>query len=365
MVRNDPDMERTHLLRDQMRKAIYAAIFVSLTLIVVASGGFQRLVMDPAGHARLSPAEETAASYEARDWSIAEFVNTPAAYKDFLTLHPAGQHAPEAMENRKRLDSSGHFSEPAAVSQKRSGRNGESALADTGAVPLTDVETIDWTEARQANTVAAYRLFLDRHPQGLHAADAGKRLDIFTRIQREWESTLHENTTEGYREFAAKYTGFTTSRDVVGALTGYEESYWKTVTHGNSPDLYDTYVKLFPRGEHAEEAESRLITMEVNKIFQERHEKIPSLNKTESPDMVCPDRSKIVLRNTTPYTLTILYSGPESRKFTLYPDETTTFGIKNGKYRIAAEGRSGQVYQLAGEQSLDGGEYQSTYTPRR
>ncbi len=346
-----------------MRKALYAAIFVSLTLIVVASGGFQRLVMDRDGHARLSAANETPASSEARDWGIARIVDTPEAYRDFLSLHPDGTHARDAMRKMKSLGAARHPIAPRLSRVKQEKTRGESSSADTSAAPET--EKSDWTEARRTNTVGAYKLFLERHPESVFAPEAAQRLESFERIQREWESTLRENTTEGFREFTAKYTGITTSRDVVGALKGYEDSYWKTVAHGNTPELYDTYVKLFPAGGHAEEAESRLITLEVNKIFREGHEHIPSLNKTITSDLICPNRSKVVLRNTTPYTLTILYSGPESRKFTLYPDETTTFGIKNGKYRIAAEGRAGQVYQLAGEQVLDGGEFHSTYAPTR
>jgi hypothetical protein len=35
----------------------------------------------------------------------------------------------------------------------------------------------DWTVAKQANTIRAYKVFLTNHPQGAHVEDAGSEID--------------------------------------------------------------------------------------------------------------------------------------------------------------------------------------------
>lgn len=69
----------------------------------------------------------------------------------------------------------------------------------------------------------------------------------------------------------------------------------------------------------------------------------------------------ISVYNNTSYTLTIRYSGIESKKLVLAPKARKSIKLKNGTYRVAASVNASNVGNYAGKENLVGGDYSSEY----
>ncbi len=63
----------------------------------------------------------------------------------------------------------------------------------------------DWVAARQADEIAAYERFLNRHPEAEQVTEARNRLELLRRDLPTWERTKREGTAEAYEEFAAEH----------------------------------------------------------------------------------------------------------------------------------------------------------------
>lgn len=61
--------------------------------------------------------------------------------------------------------------------------------------------------------------------------------------------------------------------------------------------------------------------------------------------------------NSTSYTLTLMYSGNESKRLVLSPNSTGSVRLKNGSCRIAASVSSSNVSNYVGTEFLNGGSY--------
>ena len=65
--------------------------------------------------------------------------------------------------------------------------------------------------------------------------------------------------------------------------------------------------------------------------------------------------------NGTSYTLTILYSGPDSKRLVINAGGTKSVRLKNGQYRVAASVSAANVSNYAGSENLNGGSYNVDY----
>ena len=65
--------------------------------------------------------------------------------------------------------------------------------------------------------------------------------------------------------------------------------------------------------------------------------------------------------NSTSYTLTILYSGPDSKRLVITAGGSSSIHLKNGEYRIAASVSASNVSHYAGDEQLQGGNYSVEY----
>jgi hypothetical protein len=71
--------------------------------------------------------------------------------------------------------------------------------------------------------------------------------------------------------------------------------------------------------------------------------------------------SYISVKNNTSYDLTLLYSGPTSKKCVLLPGQTSSIALRNGKYKIVASVSASDVRRYAGTEDLSGGRYDVVY----
>lgn len=72
-------------------------------------------------------------------------------------------------------------------------------------------------------------------------------------------------------------------------------------------------------------------------------------------------KSLIKVDNNTDYTLTLLYSGTDSKRLVLAPQASDFISLNNGTYQIAAFVSASNVRSYAGTEQLWGGEYSVSY----
>ncbi len=110
-----------------------------------------------------------ACSSAQQDWNKATATNTVAAYQDYLSKHPTGEHSSDASDRIRSLQ---------------------------------DEEA--WSQAKQANSVDAYKDYLQKQATGSHTKDAQ---DAIIALQRaaDWKTAESTGTVAAIQGFLQKY----------------------------------------------------------------------------------------------------------------------------------------------------------------
>ena len=127
----------------------------------------------------------------------------------------------------------------------------------------------------------------------------------------------------------------------------------------NTISACKNYISKYPYGTYAEEANKKIIDLEVDGIFKGDYGQLPPMSKSSSFSHSTSNDLKLF--NNTQYTLTIRYSGIESKKIVISPHGRTSVTLKPGTYKIAASVSASNVRNYAGTESLSGGEYGSEF----
>lgn len=135
-----------------------------------------------------------------------------------------------------------------------------------------------------------------------------------------------------------------------------EKTAWEKASGLGTKEAYRKYLAKYPDGEHATEARSRIIDIEVNDIFRESHNKLPQLQLVRSdPDSPA---STISIHNETGMPLTVMFSGTDSKTVVIGPGMKGSVTVTNGIYKIAASVPSAGIRPFAGESTFSGGYYE-------
>lgn len=137
-----------------------------------------------------------------------------------------------------------------------------------------------------------------------------------------------------------------------------ESKAWEKATTMDNLDGYYKYIDMYPNGAHASLANKKIIDMEVDIIMSGEHSELPSMGQTSYGS---GPTSRIKLQNNTTYTLSVSYSGPDSKRVFIAPYSSSTVTLKNGSYRCVATVSCEGVSCYAGTETLDGGSYEAEY----
>ncbi|MCD7798272.1 MAG: hypothetical protein LUG84_02540 [Akkermansiaceae bacterium] len=140
---------------------------------------------------------------------------------------------------------------------------------------------------------------------------------------------------------------------------GTDELAWNTAQKLGTIDACRTYLEFYPRGKHAKQANKKIIDEEVNRVFASGD--YGSLPATEQTRRVRSSTTTIQITNNTGYTLTLSYSGKESKKLEISAHATQSVTLPSATYRVTASVNSSSVRPFAGEETYCGGEYKATY----
>lgn len=137
-----------------------------------------------------------------------------------------------------------------------------------------------------------------------------------------------------------------------------EDKAWKTATNENTISAYNKYKELYPNGVHYAMAEKKIIDLEVATVYAGKHGTLPTMDKISYGN---GPTSYITVKNSTSYTLTLLYSGVDSKRLVISAGQSSSIRLKNGSYRVAASVSAYNVRKYAGTENLNGGSYDVEY----
>ena len=166
-----------------------------------------------------------------------------------------------------------------------------------------------------------------------------------------WEEYQNAVSSDDYRDSDER-------KDAVDTRWNNESNAWTTAQSLNNIAGYERYLSLFPNGRHRSAADKKVIDMTVASTFAGEHGSLPEMDQVGYGG---GSTSYVSVTNSTSYTLTLLYSGNESKRLVLTPNSTGSIRLKNGSYRIAASVSASNVSKYAGTESLNGGSYEVEY----
>lgn len=105
--------------------------------------------------------------------------------------------------------------------------------------------------------------------------------------------------------------------------------------------------------------QAQQIDQEVANIIAGEHGMLPPAQAVQVDPQA--ETAQVQLQNDTAYTLTVLYSGPTSRKAVLAPSTQEEIVLGVGDYKVAAKVSEASVIPFAGNENLQGGRYSNTF----
>lgn len=277
------------------------------------------LAFIPAGELPAPPSDAIAVA-ETRDWAAAQRINTAAAYDAFLAAWPGGRHADAARAARDRVAVTPATTEAALGLSRDTRRRVQQALSDlgfdtrgvdgifgagtrnaiagwqrrageaatgylaVGQVPAllaeadrarTAREAEDrayWRQTGESGSEAGLRAYLNRYPNGLHAATARERLAAITAEREDagdrtaWDRARRADTVAGYQAYLRAYPQGAyepEARDRLDQLQGFtggraERANWDQARGADTIGAYQRYLADWPRGAYAAQARARI-----------------------------------------------------------------------------------------------------------
>jgi len=216
--------------------------------------------------------EETAA------WNVAQNANTSRAYDSFLREYPDGIHAEEATEARdaaqtverddaawsqadQRNSIDGYETYLSAFPNGSHVEQAEQALTDLNAEEQREIDAARladddaaWANAVAENSWSSYMAYRSARPDGRHSDEAFRRA---TDLSLEaWQEVSGADSITAYRGYIDEYPGSIRENVARARLAELEadEDAWSEATQINTEVSYQTYLDEQPQGRHRDEA---------------------------------------------------------------------------------------------------------------
>lgn len=136
-----------------------------------------------------------------------------------------------------------------------------------------------------------------------------------------------------------------------------ETAAWNMAKENDKKEYYQKFLELYPNSVYASKAEKRLIDIQVNNVFSGSYDELPELSQS---GYGYGSTSTISVYNNTAYTLTVRYSGIDSKQLIISPYQRKSVTLPNGNYKCVAS-ISGNARNYAGTENLTGGSYEVEY----
>jgi len=235
-----------------------------------------------------------------------------------------------------------------------------------GNIKYENVESALWEQTLKTSN---YYYYIENAPEGRWGlANIAKLIEkhINAAYDSIWAQTLRTSDYDYYIKNVRQT--YLTKDNIAAAKDSIEQienrkwatdiKAWQRAQELNTVNSYKKYIEKYPDGGWSEEAIKMVCDNEVDEIFEKNPGKLPAMKKVVQGT----GRTSIVtVQNSTSYTLTLRYSGIESKIKTIPPNSKGSIELKNGDYRVAASVNSGGVRNAAGKETLTGGRYHVEY----
>jgi outer membrane protein assembly factor BamD (BamD/ComL family) len=312
--------------------------------------------------------------YDEKVWREALSANTISAYKNYLSRYPDGRYVLNAKSNigkielQNKIDSAWRtatFTNTIEGYQSfiKSYPNSQYVSEARSKIKNLEEEK-SWKKAGEYDSIESYSEYLREYPYGKYSSTARSKIEKLKEekyVLPEWNETLKINSYKAYSDFVRKHPSTSYAKMAKEKMAIIEGRDWERAQRANTVRSYKAHIDKYPFGDYAEMANKKIIDLEVDKIFQGDHGKLPPMNRNLYGHSSDNSTNSIEIYNNTQFTLTVRYSGIESTKIVLRPKQRTTVTLKKGNYRITASVDASNVRNYAGTENLTGGSYNSEY----
>ena len=211
----------------------------------------------------------------------------------------------------------------------------------------------DWKESSKIAEAKASEIqkFIDKKAAEEHLAAAKK----------EWE-TLRDSKDDGALAlFANRYTDTEYAKMAKERAERLYDDF-SFVKEKNTIEAYRKYITRNPHGQFVAAANKRIIDLEVEDIARGDHGKLSAPHRSYSGYGGYGTVAKIALKNSTSYTIDVMYSGKvQSYKRSIEPNGSTTLSVTPGSYKVVVQAKGSDVRPFYGENDLSAGEYSEEF----
>jgi len=298
-------------------------------------------------------------------WGKATADHSIKSYQVYLENYPQGKYVKDAKDEIKKLEEERDWQEALKSNsidvfesfiEKYSGSENLSTAKNN----LHELKLgFAWENANSSESIDELLLFRSNFPESKYDEESGNRIQFLEIYKSDWEKTLENPTIESLNSFLKKYPDMSYSDIARVRLTEIDEQTWDSALKDYNIDTYRQYQALLPEGIYAEEAEKKIIDLEVEAVFGGKYGSMPAMDRSYSADNMTTN--EIEVYNNTSYMLTILYSGPESKRIIIQPKQRSNYELPIGKYKVAASVSASNIGNFAGTEKLEGGSYSVEY----
>lgn len=222
-----------------------------------------------------------------------------------------------------------------------------------------------YNEANSINTIDGWKNYQMKVPYEEYR-DSQQRIDSLEKLIYDslYKEAERFGTIDGWEKYQkiVPYEEYRDSEHKIDSLVNLawntDSKAWKEAQKLNTIFAYKKYIQLYPKGKYAKKAENKIIDLEVADVFAGDYGELPKMDKVSYES---GSRTYITVENNTSYTLTLLYSGAESKRLVLKPQASSSISLKNGVYKIAASVNASDVRKYAGTENFNGGSYEGCY----
>ena len=117
---------------------------------------------------------------------------------------------------------------------------------------------IEWSQANNLNTIAAYQAFLSKYPDDVHAADAANRIAELKDAQA-WSAAQGAASVEGYQQYlTAEPSGAHAQAAREEIVTLERAAAWRSAQTNPTAQSLQDFLQKYPTGREADAARDKL-----------------------------------------------------------------------------------------------------------
>ncbi len=130
-----------------------------------------------------------------------------------------------------------------------------------------------WDEAREADSVEAYRQFVEAYPDSPQAGDAEQRI-LELRREQAWEAARMEDTVESYQAFLGQYPEGEFADQARSRLSVLErQSAWQALEDSDDLEALSAFADDYRETPEAAEAQARIAEIQAARQEAESRER--------------------------------------------------------------------------------------------